>query len=148
MFQIKDWRKKLKINPQFSAQYQSRFVLVVTNTGVRPIGLKTFGFKKWNGEVFEMVYHDLVMQPKIKPEDEIEMTFYSHVRDGEVAQPLLVNAEERKDVYFFFVKATGNKIFKKYPRLYVWSWLVRFSYFTRARGVVKKAWTFLNTPLW
>ncbi len=123
MFQVRDWRKKLKITLSTHSYIPSDYSeLIVANTGAKPVHIKSYGYKKWNGEIVELEYSGVMRYQKFEPENpEEKLTLYK--MKGNVGNPILI---DEKDVFYFFIKTSGGKIFRKYTYFSIISWLKYF----------------------
>ncbi|MEJ0053488.1 MAG: hypothetical protein WDN10_02060 [bacterium] len=80
--------------------------LSVRNVGMVPVGVRTYGYKTWDGDVYEKEDRPIVHGHLLQPEYPAEI-FPFHDGTGHV--PV-----RKEKVYYYFVK-TGNKTFRAYP---------------------------------
>ena len=118
MFELKIQRKKVKIIPRRVARNgKETYGLVVANTGSKAIYIESFGYKKWNGEIIELEYPRGSIYQRFEPEHPREdLKFYN----WEIGEPIPINENE---IYYVYIKTSGDKIFKKYSSFFLISWL-------------------------
>ena len=121
MFDIKSRIKELKITVEHTPKDGREYYELVTyNTGSVQVGMSWFGYRKWDGTVFQLPNHSVMSYKKFEPDDPPErLGFY----DSAEGKPILIN---EKEIYYWFIKTPSLKIFKRYRYLRPVSWLVRF----------------------
>ena len=120
VMQMRYQSKKIRITPQWSKNMPDRFELLVSNTGSAPVGIKSYGFKKWNGDVYEDRHKNTVYYHRMEPEHpEEELIFYDRKEEKSMSI-------EVSEIYYFFVKTSGGNTFKKYTKNPLLSWIIRF----------------------
>lgn len=95
------------------------FSLMIINNGSLPLGIRYYGYKRWDGGMVKNEYISTIHNYRYNPEeDPIELSFYDSIKG-------INTTVNEKDIYYYFVETSGGYIKRKYTCLRLKSWFKR-----------------------